>query len=106
VLPIVREALAKGGSVEGLALVEALWARMCFGEREDGSVIESNDPSWSDLRRIASAAKDDPQAWLEQLDAYGDLRANQRFAAAFGAWLRMLWAEGTQATLAAYRERA
>ena len=105
-LPIVREALAKGGSVEGLALVEALWARMCFGEREDGSVIEPNDPSWDELRRIAAAAKGDPQAWLERLDIYGELRANDRFATAFGAWLRMLWAEGTEATLAAYRERA
>ena len=105
-LPIVREALAKGGSVEGLALVEALWARMCFGEREDGSVIEPNDPSWDELTRTSAAAKDDPRVWLEQLDIYGELRENERFATAFGRWLRRLWAEGTEATLAAYRERA
>ena len=31
VLPILRDALAAGAPVEGLALVEALWARMCAG---------------------------------------------------------------------------
>jgi len=31
VLPMVRERLAAGASVDGLALVEALWARMCAG---------------------------------------------------------------------------
>jgi mannitol 2-dehydrogenase len=44
VLPILRDALAAGGSVNGLALVEALWARMCAGTREDGTLIEPNDP--------------------------------------------------------------
>ena len=29
VLPILRDALDAGGSVRGLSLVEALWARMC-----------------------------------------------------------------------------
>ena len=105
VLPILREALAQGGSVEGLALVEALWARMCHGEREDGSVIEPNDPSWDDLTRISAAAKDDPQIWLEQLRMYGELRENERFATAFEEWLQMIWAQGTEAALTAYCER-
>jgi mannitol 2-dehydrogenase len=56
VLPIVRDALAAGGSVEGLALVEALWARMCAGTREDGSGIEANDPLWDSLQQVAQAA--------------------------------------------------
>ena len=105
VLPILREALAKGGSVDGLALVEALWARMCHGTREDGSVIEPSDPSWDDLKRISAAAKDDPQIWLEQLHMYGELRENERFATAFEEWLQMIWAEGTEATLTSYCER-
>ena len=46
VLPILRDGLRTGAPVQGLALVEALWARMCEGTREDGSVIEPNDPSW------------------------------------------------------------
>jgi mannitol 2-dehydrogenase len=51
VLPILRDALAAGGSVKGLALVEALWARMCAGTREDGTLIEPNDPQWTALRK-------------------------------------------------------
>jgi len=35
ILPVLRDGLAKGTKVEGLALVEALWARMCEGTRED-----------------------------------------------------------------------
>ena len=49
ILPTIREGLAKNESIEGLALVEALWARMCTGRREDGSLIEPNDPNWSTL---------------------------------------------------------
>ena len=65
VLPILREALAAGGSVEGLSLVEALWARMCDGTREDGSRIESNDPFWDDLTAYAARAREVPHTWLE-----------------------------------------
>ena len=42
--PIIRDALSVGAPIDGLALVEALWARMCAGTREDGSVIAPNDP--------------------------------------------------------------
>ena len=37
ILPSIRDGLATGKSVEGLALVEAAWARMCEGTRENGS---------------------------------------------------------------------
>ena len=85
-LPILREALAAGGSVDGLALSEALWARMCEGHREDGSVIEPNDPSWFSLTRAAQAAKDCPLAWIEQTEVYGGLHE----AGPFHARLRTL----------------
>jgi len=39
VLPILRDPLAIGTPVTGLALVEALWPGMCAGPREDGSPI-------------------------------------------------------------------
>ncbi|MCA1789898.1 MAG: hypothetical protein LC667_08565, partial [Thioalkalivibrio sp.] len=82
----------------------ALWSRMCFGVREDGSVIEPNDPAWDELRQTSAAAKDDPQVWLQRLPMYGALRDDARFAPAFEAWLRSIWAEGTEATLASYCE--
>lgn len=102
VLPILRDALAGGGTVEGLALVEALWARMCIGLREDGTEIEPNDPVWTALTEAAKAAKEDPAAWLAQPQFYGDLAGNAEFAGAFDRWLRLIWAEGARAALAAY----
>lgn len=102
VLGSVRDGLAAGTPVEGLALIEAAWARMCAGTREDGSTIEPNDPFWDALTAVAQQAKDDPGAWLEQRQTYGDLADQPRFAAAFDKWLRMIWAEGTEAAMAAY----
>jgi mannitol 2-dehydrogenase len=51
ILPILREALATGRAGRGLALVEALWARMCAGTREDGTPLEPNDPLWAKSSR-------------------------------------------------------
>ena len=102
ILPVLREALAAGTSIEGLALTEALWARMCEGTREDGSSIEPNDPFWADLTRAAKAARANPSAWLEQGNIYGDLAQNARFAEGFARWLTLIWEEGTEAALGAY----
>lgn len=101
-LPVVRDALAGGAPLEGLALVEALWARMCEGTREDGSRIEPNDPFWDDLSKAAQAAKTRPRAWLEQGRIYGDLANAPAFAEAFERWLALIWSEGTEAALEAY----
>lgn len=102
VLPVLRDALNAGSAVEGLALVEATWARMCEGTREDGTTIEPNDPVWSTLTKAARAAKDRPEAWLDQRQIYGDLADAAPFAAAFTRWLALIWSEGTEAALAAY----
>ncbi len=102
VLPTVRDGLAKGVPVEGLALVEAAWCRMCEGTREDGSVIEANDPFWDELQAVAKAARSDPSAWLEMRNYYGTLADEPRFADAFGRWLRMLWSDGAEAAMRAY----
>jgi mannitol 2-dehydrogenase len=102
VLPIVKDALAAGTPVEGLALVEALWARMCAGSREDGTPIEANDPFWSDLQACAKAARQRPAAWLEQGQIYGALASDPRFAAPFARWLAVIWQNGTRAALQRY----
>ncbi len=101
-LPVVRDALKAGTPVSGLALVEALWARMCEGSREDGSAIAPNDPMWDDLQAAAKSAKDRPAAWLEQRRIYGDLAAHATFADAFANWLSLIWQDGTEAALQAY----
>lgn len=104
VLPILRDQLAAGRSVQGLALVEALWARMCEGTREDGTAIEANDPMWASLNTVAREAKLRPQAWLEQSRLYGDLADAQPFAEAFGMWLTLIWEQGSNAAMIQYAE--
>ncbi|MEP0521109.1 MAG: mannitol dehydrogenase family protein [Hyphomicrobiales bacterium] len=105
ILPTLRDALAKEQPMDGLALSQAIWARMCDGKREDGSVIEPNDPIWDKLNAAAKAAKADPQAWLRQRDLYGDLADNAAFQDRFGHWLALIWSRGLEATLSAYLQR-
>ncbi len=99
VLPILRDALSAGGPVSGLALVEAFWARMCVGRRDDGSTIEPNDPQWEDLTAAAEAALRDPGAWLGQFAIYGSLADDARFVREFGHWAAQLEANGARSTL-------
>ena len=105
IVPTIRDGLAAGTPVEGLALVSAVWARMCEGTREDGSTIEPNDPFWDDLNTVAKAAKTDPKAWLAQKQYYNDLASEPRFATAFREWLEMIWRDGLERSIAAYLAR-
>ncbi|MCR8825823.1 mannitol dehydrogenase family protein [Pseudosulfitobacter koreensis] len=102
ILPTLRDGLAAGTPIDGLALAEALWARMCEGTREDGTEIAPNDPHWDTLQAAAKAARDNPGAWLSQQQVYGDLADHPAFAAAFDRWLRMIWQDGAEAALTAY----
>ena len=106
ILPSVRDGLDAGTSVDGLALVEALWARMCTGTREDGSTIEPNDPMWDILTATAAAARQTPAAWLGMTHIYGDLAENEHFAARFEDWLAAIYRDGTAATVQRYIDRA
>lgn len=102
VLPTVRDALAAGASVSGLALVEAAWARMCEGTRENGSLIEPNDPYWDDLSANAKAAKNMPLRWLKMRQIYGELAERPQFADAFSEWLNLIYADGMEAAIVCY----
>jgi len=103
-LPTIRAGLASGDPVNGLALVEAIWARMCEGRRENGSEIEANDPIWDTLNAAAKAAKTNPSAWLDQSNIYGDLKHEPAFASAFTHWLSVIWANGTEAAIAEFTQ--
>ena len=83
IVPSIRDGLARGTPVDGLALVSAIWARYCLGKTEDGQNIAPNDPHWRSLQNAARRAETDPLAWLEQRHIYGDLKDSQRFSSAF-----------------------
>ncbi|MDA5095865.1 mannitol dehydrogenase family protein [Aliiroseovarius sp. KMU-50] len=102
IIPSIRDGLAKGTSIEGLALVEAAWARMCEGTREDGSKIDPNDPYWDELKTRAQKARKNPKTWLEMRQIYGDLADEPRFADAFSKWFSLIWSDGLEAAIASY----
>ena len=102
VIPTIRDGLAAGTPVEGLALVSAIWARYCTAEREDGSKVEPNDPHWSALVEVAEAAKSQPVKWLEQRQYYGDLANDARFTSRFTEWLTLVHNEGVAAAISSY----
>jgi mannitol 2-dehydrogenase len=105
IIPSLRDALAAGGKIEGLALVSALWCRYCFGETDNGTPIPPNDPNWDYLQAQSKAAKDDPVVWLRMKPIYGDLVGNERFVEAFSTALRAIWERGTEAVLRKYLGR-
>ena len=102
VVPTIRDRLAAGAPVAGLALESALWCRYCFGETEGGETIAPNDPDWDRLQARARAARDEPHAWLALDGVYGDVGRAPAFRDAFAAALARLWRDGTAATLDAY----
>lgn len=102
VLPTLRDALDNGNRIDGLALSQAIWARMCEGTREDGTGIEPNDPIWGSLTAAATGARSEPQVWLEQRELYGDLADNVAFRDRFEYWLSLIWSDGVETALSRY----
>ncbi len=102
IVPSIVDRLAAGKSVDGLALVSALWCRYCFGTTDSGAVTEPNDPNWDHLVTMSKAARQDPSAWLGMEDVYGAAGRDPRLQAAFAAALKSVWQDGTAATLKRY----
>ena len=102
VVPTLRDRLAAGAEVRGLALESALWCRYCHGEDEAGRPIEANDPAWDALRERARRARSEPAAWLAMDEVYGELGGSPALRDAFAAALETVWAKGTAGALEAY----
>ena len=101
-VPSIKDGIKHNISIIGLSLAEALWARMCEGTREDGSIIEPNDPHWEKLNACAKKSKENPLKWLEQLEIYGDTSKDDKFRDYFSKWLKMIYEEGVENTLNEY----
>ncbi|WP_411837946.1 mannitol dehydrogenase family protein [Paracoccus sp. ME4] len=103
ILPTLRDRLAAGASIDGLALELALWCRYCEGTTEAGAPIAPNDDAHASLKRHALAAREDPAAFLAQHAIFGDLGRSAAVVEAFGAALQALHRDGVRATLRAWR---
>jgi len=102
IVPSINDSIAKDMSYKGLALVEALWAKMCQGVREDKSKIENNDPMWDTLNTYAVRLKTNPLKWFEIKEVYGNLNDNQSFKDVFVKWFRSLEEIGVEKTIEEY----
>ena len=105
ILPVLRDALHQEKPYQGLTLSQAIWARMCEGTRENGSVIEPNDPYWAELNPVAKSAKNDPLIWLKQKHIYGELVENERFYQSFSFWFNKLLTDGLALTIQHYLQK-
>lgn len=89
-VPSINDSIKNKMPLKGLALVQALWAKMCQGVREDNSMIENNDPIWEILNTYAIEAKKNPLKWLDIKEVYGNLDHDQSFKELFINWFNSL----------------
>jgi mannitol 2-dehydrogenase len=102
ILPATRARLQAGGDVTGLALESALWCRYCAATNDAGEPVTLNDPNAARLTPAALAARQEPGAFLELRDIFGDLAETAPFRTRFTTALQSLWRDGTRATLQRY----
>ncbi|MGE2833742.1 mannitol dehydrogenase family protein [Mycobacterium sp. SMC-4] len=98
-LPVVRENLKSGAPVRLSAAVVASWARYAEGVDERGEPIDVQDSRAEALMPLAKAQRENPTAFIEYRDLFGDLAEQQRFVEAYTWTLDSLHRVGARATL-------
>jgi mannitol 2-dehydrogenase len=83
VLPVIREQLAAGGTIDVAVLAVAAWARYAAGTDEDGEPIAVVDARLDRLAPLLGRRHEDPLAVLALGEVFGDLADDERFRAAF-----------------------
>ena len=99
VLPTITDALAQGAAIDGLALELALWCRFCA--QPD---IAVDDARGEQLAAAARDTENDPTAFLQIRDVFGDLARDERFAAAFAQQIGLLWARSPRQVLQSFAQ--
>lgn len=102
ILPIIAANLEENRDCKGLALVVALWCRLCFEGGNENSEINLDDAQATRLIKQATLAKDNPLEFLQMTDIFGKLSNDKSFSTNFTTWLAMLWDIGTIPTLERY----
>jgi len=99
--PVIRDNLASGGSVRLASAVVASWARYTEGVDEYEAPIDVVDQLADTLVPIARSQRDNPTAFIENTDVFGDLASQPRFVDAYRWALDSLHRDGARATLKA-----
>jgi mannitol 2-dehydrogenase len=98
-VPVARQQLATGGEIRRTAAVIASWARYAEGVDEAGNAIEVVDRLRDSLMQFARRQAEDPDAFIENRDLFGNLAHNERFVASYRSALDSLHRRGARATL-------
>jgi len=98
-LPVVRERLAQGGDVTYSAAIVASWARYAEGTDEQGDSIDVVDPLRDELMPIAQRQDENPLAFIDNRELFGDLVDSERFREPYRQTLESLHQRGARATL-------
>jgi len=106
ILPSIRDRLARGQGITGLALESALWCRYCYGETDDSVPIDVDDVLKDRLSELSHLARERPAAFLDLEGTFGDLAEHDAFRDAFSSAVTSLWRDGVAATLTRYIELA
>ncbi len=100
-LPVICDNLASDGSVRLGAAVVASWARYAEGVNEWGEPFEVVDTLANSLVPIARSQHENPCAFIEIAEMFGDLTHQPRFTQAYRWALESLHHKGARATLEA-----
>jgi mannitol 2-dehydrogenase len=98
-LPVVRANLAAGGPVRLSAATVASWARYAEGVDEHGEHIDVQDQLADTLVPLARSQHQNPTAFIQNTDVFGDLASQPRFVEAYLWALDSLHRDGARATL-------
>ncbi|RDH74999.1 mannitol dehydrogenase family protein [Mycolicibacterium moriokaense] len=100
-LPVVRANLASDGPVRLSAATVASWARYAEGVDEQGEPIDVADQLADTLVPLARSQRENPTAFIENTEVFGDLATSSRFVEAYTWALDSLHRVGARATLEA-----
>ncbi|RFA15071.1 mannitol dehydrogenase [Subtercola boreus] len=82
-LPVLRDQLEAGGSIDHLALIIAGWSRFLERNDEDGRPLPVQDHRALVVVPAARAEHETPGALLDVREVFADLGENQRFRTAY-----------------------
>ncbi len=100
-LPVIRDNLRTEGPVRLASATVASWARYAEAVDERGEPIEVIDNLADALVPVARAQRQNPMAFIENAELFGDLARAPRFVEAYRWALDSLHARGARATLEA-----
>lgn len=104
-LPVLREQLGAGGEIGHCALVVASWSRFLEGHDEAGRPLSIQDRRAGQLQEAVRREEEQPGAFLELRDVFGDLGSNPRFVSAYLTARESLKARGAVGAIRAMMEQ-